>query len=522
MPEAVHPALSQRDGDGWFPSNRTIRSLFPTAFGADIADDLMLPAKLRGYVHIRGDKTIEKLDQSRTAEENAERIRQAVGAQTERLVRLAEMLPTLETSSSGQVLGVADKREALLKLAWEESRYLAPLDHETASEIVAATTAARNIATVRNYLTDAIVVEDLTRRRDRESAPRPKPTTFDRDMRRYESTAIGFLDDTALDTKHRALRDGTATTDELVGPGTSSTAKWEAVRAIDASLWEWRTAALGLASTSPPSPAPILIADEPQAVRSAGPATPWLDTSVERRLASVLRGERSTRTRLPPERDLLDLEVDRSCRPLGVDSHAARCVMALGATVVPMIGARDEKPTAIAGQEVADTLVANRVRTCFAKWKEQREKSSGSATTPYVGDAAEDPSSYYMSTLWKRIHGHDVRGIADYDAAAAHDLLTGTARTVTNRIDARVYAPTTGSGPSSAPESSYRDLAESVELVQEAVDDAVAWQTFWRTARQQRPPSPELLWQWETWTSLADTTLELRDVFAWMDSHEPE
>ena len=62
LPEAVHPALSQRDGDGWFPSNRTIRSLFPTAFGTDLPSELALPAKLRGYVHIRGDKTIDKLE----------------------------------------------------------------------------------------------------------------------------------------------------------------------------------------------------------------------------------------------------------------------------------------------------------------------------------------------------------------------------------------------------------------------------------------------------------------------------
>lgn len=527
--------LSKRDGDGWFPNDRVIRSLFPTVFGADLPAELRLPAKLRGYIYIKGEASIQALVPSRPEEESAERIHMAVSTQAERLARLVDILPLLEKRTTASVLRASDRREALLRLAWSETAQHASLDEEAAEALIVATAAAnaevRTMTAVRRLLAEESLVAELAERRDR-AVLRERPRTLDDALARSVGPLLEFLDDEVLATKHRVTRGGTVTLDELVGPGTPAAAKWAAVRSVDNTLWQFRASALGLSSTSPPGPAPIRVVDEPADIRVGGPAVAWLDTSIERRLGSVLRGERDVRRGLPCERELLTLEVDRASRPLGVENDAARAVLALGATVAPMIGERAKNTETIVGVEVPDTRVAAAIRSCFHQWMKKRQGDNRTATTPYVGTAVVEPTEYYISALWTRVHGHDVHGSADYDATTAHDLLTGAALTVTDRLDAagRVRVVTTeDAGDLPGAEDTGTDaeidfilVTEAIDRVRKAVDDPQVWADFWYDLQDADEPTESITAQWRAWTALADVSLDIELLHRWMRGHDPE
>lgn len=532
LPDEVHTTLSSRDGEWWFPSKRTATNLFPTVFSADIDAEFALPGKLYKYRYIRTHSKVHDLDPTYPEEQQIARIRAAVDRQSGRLAAAAVWLPALEKASTGEQIGVVDKRGALLRLAWQQSSSdpAVSVDGEAhLAEVIAGIAATPYAGRMRRLLyADAAFLETLEAEGRRCRRPHKKPKDLARRIRRAYPVIRAFLDDEHLDHRNRPA-DGTAV------PQTT----WTAVTELDTGLWEWSTTSLGLSSTSPPAPAPLRrseeVPEDPGTGRVASIESRRLDWSVERRLELVLSGDRAQRVDLPDEEALLIAEVRRAAAPLGIESPHGRALLAAGATLTMMIAdgksvAGDEEDDSTASP-ADDTRVAQAVRTHFQKWRELADKRAKKAGLPSIASTlVQDPSRYYASTLWVRIHGHDVHGRADYDAVTARDLLTGVARSVTDRLDGR-SSVTTGR-PTSTPERDLSADEDNTVLIAQAAELACEkagpgeWEAVCRVIMTADTATDgEIAHAREIWDRLcvaAGVKLIFDEFVAWFELHRPE
>ncbi|MFT4126856.1 MAG: hypothetical protein QM662_11570 [Gordonia sp. (in: high G+C Gram-positive bacteria)] len=512
LPDDVHEVLSTRSGTGWFPTARVVRSLFPTVFGSDIPAELALPARLRSRRHITSGKSIAVLDLSRTEDEHVAAIRAAVAHQAPRLERTARAIRALEDAATGAGMGVTDKREALLKLAWTESAAAAPLADDAVRQVITRYGTAPYVDGLRRLLDSRPGLRnELAQLRADHPVPAKPPKDVDRYLVRAYPILCAFLDDPCLGSPARLrAADPTDPVDAETGR------RWDAVYELDPGYWEWRTEAMGLSTASPPPPAPIRIADEPR--RPDGTRPLWLDSSIERRLISVLRYPHEQRARLPDEEQLLRAEVQRSCQQLGVRSHAARLLLVLGAVVFTMLDDRAPgEVVRVGGIALPDTALAAGVRTHVAKWRRARETTARSARTPNAVTTHVDPSGRYLPELCKRVHGHDVLGVADYTATQAYDLLSGIARTVTERIDAMPTTPLPSAPDVSAADELRMSVAEVTAI--RAVAGAALGELVTRALPDRSAITEQDRANWQAWTTAAGSSLTLDAFLDWLDDN---
>jgi hypothetical protein len=180
----------------------------------------------------------------------------------------------------------------------------------------------------------------------------------------------------------------------------------------------------------------------PQVGRSASTAAlpAPLDRSVFERLFTVLQAP-SRRFLGSGIAELVDLEVQRSCAPLGLADESLRVVVLLGAR---MAAGLDPFGTGQVGSAVrtAAHQAANR------RWQREasvlRAKRMTTSPDPQGGTLAalaaemRAPAAGYMRRLWVRLHGRDVHATGIPDPATAWDVLDGVSRSVIMDYRSRV------------------------------------------------------------------------------------
>ncbi len=163
-----------------------------------------------------------------------------------------------------------------------------------------------------------------------------------------------------------------------------------------------------------------------------------LERSVERRVRATLR-------RLPSDErdsvaDLVDDELDRVAAGFGLGLPALAACFALGVAVAPALRPLDgAAPPGV--PEFARQLNAQVAREGYVL--HARRALAGATPLTPLPDAEllrdlREFAKQFLSRLWVRLHGFDVRGDLPADAADVRDLVTGVVRSTSLDLRTKV------------------------------------------------------------------------------------
>lgn len=485
LPADVH-AVMTKDKDGLrLPNDRVVRGFFARAFGSE------LPASMRTRPKVYGETPVGPLE--------VDQIDQAVKGVADRLVRTARLLSTFDELATQNRLRVGDKREALLSFAFDKAGEHDDLDREEADRLLDEFLEIPGTRGLTRLLDDDEVAAELQRALAECTLPVPEP--FGEALDEARGILVAFLDDEHQRFSAAALSDDAE-------PHPESTARWQEVRASDVGRWHVFAPTVGL--TSFPSPGlPTAREPRPQ-VAQAGEASyvkHWLDTSLERRLWGALSVSRDDRVGLPDERVLLDQELDRAVAPLGLAERDSQALLALG--IALMIGLDKRSP---------DSRAAKIVGRQFAGWLQVQRALAGSASIPgLVLNLVDDPVEWYVAALWRRAHGHDVRGTVAHTPHEVMRTLIGIGSTASRRLGELSLRL------SNELRRETRDLlGERVEaVILHAISDGADPTEIHSICWHGDPQDPADAAQWASWAADAGQTVTLTQLVRWRERNEP-
>jgi hypothetical protein len=378
--------------DGRLPADYLVKAIFSSLFGE-------LGTTLRSSTAIT---------RGACSEVQAELIETAVAAQRERLEAVGRLVTALRPGVAERGLAWTKERDPMARLALR-------LADTGGDEGLAGGEQARHY---EETIPDADGVRATLRDNDLVSR-------LADELRRKGTFEVvhGCVGDCVLD----ALLDDFLDADLVAVGGEPSEVdgepQWAALRGHEC-LPSNHSYARGLGLTRHDSP-------KVPAVRATRPASAsWhqrhrLDASLQERVEGALRGERQQRIGLPDEAQLLVEETDRVARPLGLGTDASLATLALARRLLFRL--------TVPGDDTSRVVTA--VRAHFAGWHAEMRKVGAYARLPGdVRNAAEDPVKWYVSLLWRRLHGHETRRVLDGAAASAHLTLTGISVTVVERL----------------------------------------------------------------------------------------
>jgi hypothetical protein len=154
----------------------------------------------------------------------------------------------------------------------------------------------------------------------------------------------------------------------------------------------------------------------PSVLRAAGQdrALPLpLDRTIQDRVDGILgSGARERRIGLPPAKQMLLDETERSCKPLGLGTRRSRAIVVLGAYISHAFSLADARvadnwaKAAQQGQTRAAYTINRRLRRMSALYAAAiKGRLNGSLL-----NRLEDPAVPYLAKLWTRVRGREVRG----------------------------------------------------------------------------------------------------------------
>ena len=496
------PQLTQRGGG---PSRNVVRVLFPTVFGDARPPGLRLEARLRSQKTVFTEMVVDDVD--------VQAIERAVRLARPALVATAALFGELKTEARMRELS-SDRVDAhLLRRA-----------HEWVAD--GTVPEAAMIDTLMSELGDRPSPERLRAVLDaspqfvvdleEELVGRWASSPTSGDERPDVTPYLDFLDDEGLDAR---------SPDEL------SRQRWDEALGCEAETWQSRTAALGLSDTSPPARPAVRAASTEDQVRPHEWHPRWLDVSIEERVASALKREVTQRSRLPEMRELMTEEVRRASSPLGLAEHDSRTVLALGAVAAMHAGLPEEDEQSygarVIGAGRASVRAADRVRNRFRFWRREQEEKRGVAGFPKVWSGIlADPTTFYLSYLWLRIHHDELYGRPTYTAETARRAVVTIADTVTDRLTTLPASRprTAGKGdddPDDATVEIHRGRAVALYFEVDRIRAGVDSDEFERFfASVGTDPVAERA-RWNEWTAAADSGLALDDVLDWLDDSSP-
>ncbi|MFD5090729.1 hypothetical protein ACFWMR_09015 [Amycolatopsis thailandensis] len=163
-----------------------------------------------------------------------------------------------------------------------------------------------------------------------------------------------------------------------------------------------------------------------------------LERSVERRVRATLR-------RLPPDErapvaDLVDDELARAAAGFGLSVPALAACFALGVVLAPALRPLDgAAPAGV--PEFARQLNAQVAREGYVLHARRALAAATPLTPRPDAELLRDLREFakqFLSRLWVRLHGFDVRGDLPADAADVRDLVTGVVRSTSLDLRTKV------------------------------------------------------------------------------------
>lgn len=524
-----------------FPSRRTARVVFATvftdgAYGMEAFHDPRseLVAKLRSP------KTYSTHLQVTEAE--VERIGEVVQAQTERLLRTCRFYQVLDRVAE-HVMS-RDRSEALLGLAVKLTYQFEALSDAQAS----AAADSLNVLgpeTLKEYLAEpanANVHSEALAQRWAVTA----------DQRRYlaDDKSADVIRDRSAFWRFLGVRQKSDPMDTESWSFSSPRDWWDEIKNAHLGPWPPWARVVHLTSQLPIQAPPL----RNEAESSEFHFVSWLDSSIESRLVSALRADRSRRVGLPSVHQLVDGEVDRACMALGLVEAESRVLLVLGemltqqVSVDPDAGSTSQFPAAGNTStrdefESTTTRAADHVRRHLKRWRAEQEVAKGMSGIPHVwASALADPTPYFVSYLWTRVHNAEILGGGSRSADEAYDLLTGIGHTLTDRLKS---LPTDAFGyfagwddrdrenrdlvgqdleqgaadNDSATDSEtvkFQLLEDLMVQVRDGVVNVQEWESFWRSVFSGQIPG-DAESTWEGWAAGAGVDVEWTRVRESMD-----
>jgi hypothetical protein len=483
LPQDVHDAMTKEKDGLRLPSDRAIKGFFARAFGSE------LPTSMRTRPNVYGSTEVGPLE--------VDQIDLAVKAVSDRLVRTALFLRTFEKLATQDRLRVGDKREALLSFAFDKASEYDQLEVDKADALLDEFLAIPSPSVVTRLLNDDDAAAKLESALATRSLPSPEP--FGDAFAQARGVLVAFLNDEHLRYSATAIS---------TEPHADTTTRWEAVRNSD--IARWHSIAQGVGLTSLPAPQMPPVRDPRGNDANAVEATyidHWLDSSLERRLRGALDVNRDARLGLPDERTLLEFELDRAVAPLGLADRDSQVLLALGIALV--IGLDQDEP---------DTRASAIVGGQFARWFAVQKILAGQASIPdHIVNIVDDPVDWYISSLWRRAHGHDVRGTVAHTPQEVWRTLIGIGSTASRRLGELSRKL------SNQLRRETRDtIGERVEAVIHhalsiGVDPADLHDFCWDAD----PADPADVAQWDAWAAGAGVRVTLKQLVQWREKNRP-
>lgn len=485
LPPDVH-AVMTKDQDGIrLPSDRAVRGFFYRAFRSE------LPASMRTRSKVYGENSVGPLE--------IDQIDQAVKGVADRLVRTARFLRTFEALATQDGLGVGDKREALLSFSFDKAGEHDDLSPEESDRLLDEFLGLPGTHRLRRLLDDDDVAAELERALA--ARPLPSPSPFGEDLADARGVLVSFLDD-----EHQRYSAAAVPDDDDVHPDTA--ARWAQVQASDVGRWHVFAPVVGL--TSFPVPVRPAVRDPRRRAARAGEGSyveHWLDTSLERRVWGALDIERADRVGLPDERVLLEQELDRAVAPLGLADRDSQALVALGIALVT--GLDKVNPGSRASRIVGRK---------FEVWLQIQKDLAERASIPgLVLNLVDDPVEWYIAALWRRAHGHDVRGTVAHTPHEVMRTLIGIGSTASRRLGELSLRL------SNELRRETRDIVgERVEAVvlhalSIGEDPTELHSMCWHGD----PRDPADVAQWASWAAEAGQPVSLRQLVRWRERNMP-
>jgi hypothetical protein len=312
---------------------------------------------------------------------------------------------------------------------------------------------------------------------------------------------------------------------------------WEAVKNVPLGPWPFWALRVHLVGRLPIGKPPLRITK----VTPEHHFVSWLDSAIEARLASALRDERTKRAGLPALQVLVADEIARACSPLGVATEESRALLVLAEMLTQQVSvvrsdesdARTRNAMLAVGSDdvrLESSRAADHVRAHLDRWRAEQEQARGRAGIPHVwASALADPTPYFVSYLWTRVHNGEIYGVGGRHAQDAYDLLTGIGHTLTDRLKslpvaaARMFLVADDElldDDAVDSQSAHHLMLDQVELVRDAIPDD-EWSDFWALVyRGHVPADAEATWR--AWADAAGADLGWGDLESWLEEIRPE